>query len=47
MRSFTVGRLFGIPIRIDLTFLLVLPLFVWIVGSQVGFWVEELNATLG
>lgn len=36
MRSFTVGRAFGIPIKLDLTFLLILPVFAWLIGSQVG-----------
>ena len=35
MRSFRIGSAFGIPIRLDLTFLLVLPLFAWLIGSQV------------
>ncbi len=47
MRSFTVGRAFGIPIKLDLTFLLVLPLFAWLIGSQVGTLVESLNLLFG
>ena len=43
MRSFTVGRAFGIPIKLDLTFLLVLPIFAWVIGSQVELWVDYLN----
>jgi Zn-dependent protease/CBS domain-containing protein len=43
MRSFTVGRLFDIPIKLDLTFLLILPVFAWLIGSQVGLWVDNLN----
>ncbi|WP_135854849.1 site-2 protease family protein [Halorussus salinus] len=43
MRSFTVGRAFGIPIKLDLTFLLVLPVFAWLIGSQVGTLVGSLN----
>jgi Zn-dependent protease/CBS domain-containing protein len=43
MRSFTVGRAFGIPIKLDLTFLLILPVFAWLIGSQVGLWVDNLN----
>lgn len=35
--------MFGIPIKLDLTFLLILPVFAWIIGSQVGLWVENLN----
>ena len=44
MRSFTVGRLFGIPLKLDLTFLLILPVFAWLIGSQVGDSVAALNA---
>ncbi|MFA4861463.1 CBS domain-containing protein [Methanoregula sp.] len=33
--SFRIGRLFGIPILIHYTFLLVIPLFAWIIGSQI------------
>jgi len=44
MRSFTVGSVFGIPIKLDVTFLLILPVFAWLIGSQVGLWVETLNA---
>jgi Zn-dependent protease/CBS domain-containing protein len=43
MASFQIGRIYGIPIKIDVTFLLVLPLFAWVIGSQVGFWVDILN----
>ena len=43
MRRFRIGSAFGIPIQLDLTFLLVLPLFAWIIGSQVGQTVELLN----
>ncbi|MFB6173661.1 MAG: CBS domain-containing protein [Halobacteriales archaeon] len=47
MRQFRIGSVFGIPIKIDLTFLLVLPLFAWIIGSQVGTWVTQLDALPG
>ena len=47
MKSFRVGRLFGIPIELDLTFLLVLPLFAYVIGAQVGRWVGILNDVLG
>jgi Zn-dependent protease/CBS domain-containing protein len=43
MRSFTIGRVFDIPIRLDLTFLLILPVFAWIIGAQVGQWVSIMN----
>jgi len=33
--SFRIGRIFGIPILIHYTFLLIIPLFAWIIGSQI------------
>jgi len=33
--SFRIGRLFGIPILIHFTFLLIIPIFAWIIGSQI------------
>jgi Zn-dependent protease/predicted transcriptional regulator len=33
--SYKIGRLFGIPILIHYTFLLVIPLFAWIIGSEI------------
>ncbi|WP_411965172.1 CBS domain-containing protein [Haloferax sp. YSMS24] len=36
MRGIRVGSVFGIPIRLDLTFLLILPLFAWLIGSDIG-----------
>ncbi|WP_336360335.1 CBS domain-containing protein [Haladaptatus sp. ZSTT2] len=47
MRSFQIGRLFGIPIKLDLTFLLVLPVFAWLIGTQVGLWAGTLNSLWG
>ncbi|MFB6359896.1 MAG: site-2 protease family protein, partial [Halobacteriales archaeon] len=43
MRQFRIGSVFGIPLKLDLTFLLVLPLFAWVIGSQVGIWAEQLT----
>ncbi|WP_458207504.1 M50 family metallopeptidase [Haladaptatus sp. NG-SE-30] len=43
MRSFRIGSAFGIPIKLDLTFLLILPVFAWLIGTQVSLWVETLN----
>lgn len=34
--SFRIGSIFGIPIYIHYTFLLVIPLFAWIIGSQIS-----------
>jgi Zn-dependent protease/CBS domain-containing protein len=46
MRQFRIGSAFGIPIKLDLTFLLVLPLFAWIIGSQVGELAGQFNRVL-
>jgi Zn-dependent protease/CBS domain-containing protein len=43
MRSFRIGSIFGIPIKLDLTFLLVLPLFAWLISVQVADYVNILN----
>ncbi len=43
MRSFRIGSAFGIPIKLDLTFLLVLPLFAYLIGSQISLTAELLN----
>ncbi|WP_436929948.1 site-2 protease family protein [Halosimplex halobium] len=47
MRRFRLGSAFGIPIDVDLTFLLVLPLFAWAIGSQIGRYVEIVNDLFG
>ncbi len=47
MRRFRIGTAFGIPVQLDLTFLLVLPLFAYIIGAQIGLWVDLLNGTWG
>src|SRR5512138_87799 len=41
--SFRIGSIFGIPILIHYTFLLVIPLFAWIIGSQIGLTVTMLQ----
>ncbi|WP_338741483.1 CBS domain-containing protein [Haloplanus salilacus] len=43
MRGIRIGTAFGIPIRLDLTFLVVLPLFAWLIGADVGNLVDVLN----
>ncbi|MFW6436760.1 MAG: CBS domain-containing protein [Halococcoides sp.] len=43
MPRLTIGRAFGIPIRLDITFVLVLPLLAWLIGSEVGNWVEIID----
>ncbi|GGM58117.1 Zn-dependent protease/CBS domain-containing protein [Halarchaeum rubridurum] len=44
MRSYTVGSVFGIPIKLDVTFLLVLPAFAALIGWQTEQWVSTLNS---
>ncbi|KDE59750.1 metalloprotease [Halostagnicola sp. A56] len=46
-KSFRIGSLFGIPIKLDLTFLLVLPFFAYLIGVQIGTVAELLNDLLG
>ncbi|MEN6444103.1 MAG: CBS domain-containing protein [Methanoregula sp.] len=41
--SFRIGRIFGIPIFIHYTFLLVIPLFAWIIGSQIALTTDMLK----
>ncbi len=41
--SFRIGRVFGIPILIHYTFLLVIPLFAWIIGSQISLTVDMIK----
>lgn len=43
MRSYRIGTVFGIPVELDLTFLLVLPLFAFFIGSDVDLVIELLN----
>ena len=43
MKSFQIGSLFDIPIKLDLTFLLVLPLFAYLIGAQIEPVVDILN----
>jgi Zn-dependent protease/CBS domain-containing protein len=47
LKSFRIGSLFGIPIKLDLTFLLVLPLFAYLIGAQIEPVVDILNEVLG
>jgi len=43
MRSFRIGSVFGIPIKLDVTFLLILPVFAYLIGTQVDLWIDILN----
>jgi Zn-dependent protease/CBS domain-containing protein len=47
MRGIKVGSAFGIPIRLNWTFLLVLPLFAYLIGGQVGTIAEVMNEVGG
>lgn len=38
--SLKIGRLFGIPILIHFTFLLIIPLFAWIIGTDITYTVS-------
>ncbi|MFB6131533.1 MAG: M50 family metallopeptidase [Salinigranum sp.] len=47
MRGIRIGSMFGIPVKLDLTFLIVLPLFAWLIGRDVGNLVTVLNSLFG
>lgn len=46
-KSYRVGTLLGIPFKLDITFLLILPIFAWIIGIQVDVVVPMLNDAFG
>lgn len=46
-KSFRVGSIFGIPLNLDITLLLILPFFAYLIGNQVTEIVTVLNTTLG
>lgn len=43
MRGIKIGTVLGIPVRLNWTFLIVLPLFAYLIGSQVGMIAEVMN----
>ncbi|MFB6302336.1 MAG: CBS domain-containing protein [Haloferacaceae archaeon] len=47
MRGIRVGSVGGIPIRLDVTFLVVLPLFAWVIGADVTRLVAVINDLFG
>jgi Zn-dependent protease/CBS domain-containing protein len=47
MPSFRIGSVAGIPIKIGLSFLLVLPLLAWLIASQVGQLATVMNGAFG
>ena len=42
-KSFRIGSVFGIPLKLDVTFLLILPVFAFIIGLQITEVTEILN----
>ncbi|MFO8116259.1 MAG: M50 family metallopeptidase [Halorubrum sp.] len=47
MRGLKIGTVLGIPVRLNWTFLIVLPLFAYLIGSQIGQITEVMNGALG
>lgn len=47
MPSFRVGSIAGIPIKLGLSFLLVVPLFAWLIAADIGRMAALLNGTFG
>jgi Zn-dependent protease/predicted transcriptional regulator len=45
--SLQIGTVFGIPVRIHWTFLIVIPLFAWVIGSQIELTAEFLALLYG
>ncbi len=40
------GTLLGIPVYVDLSFILILPLLAWIIGSQVGYFAKMFGISM-
>ncbi|GAB7009693.1 CBS domain-containing protein [Halorubrum trueperi] len=47
MRGIKIGTVLGIPVRLNWTFLIVLPLFAYLIGSQVGMIAGVMNDAFG
>jgi Zn-dependent protease/CBS domain-containing protein len=47
MRGLKIGTVLGIPVRLNWTFLIVLPLFAYLIGSQIGMIAEVMNQSFG
>ncbi len=47
MRGVTLGRVFDIPVRLDVSFLLVLPLFAWLISGDVAALAALFDRTIG
>jgi Zn-dependent protease/predicted transcriptional regulator len=41
--SFRIGRLFGIPVMIHFTFLLIIPIFAWLIGTDITYTVSMVS----
>ena len=46
-KSFRIGSIYGIPIKLDVTFLVILPIFAWIIAMQLAELVELINLSMG
>jgi Zn-dependent protease/CBS domain-containing protein len=46
-RSYRVGTIYGIPFKLDVTFLLILPVFTWLLAGQIEMVVAVLNEMFG
>lgn len=46
-KSFRVGTIFGIPFKLDVTFLIILPVFAWLLGVQIGEAAVLMNDAFG
>ncbi len=46
-KSFRIGSLLGIPIRLDITFLFILPIFAYVIAIQVDQLVDLMNMAFG
>ncbi len=47
MRGLRIGTVVGIPVRLNWTFLIVLPLFAYLIGAEVATIAEVMNETMG
>ncbi len=47
MRGIRLGSAFGIPIQLNWTFLLILPIFAWIIGRDIALLADVVNRFLG
>jgi Zn-dependent protease/predicted transcriptional regulator len=47
LKSYQVGTIYGIPFKVDVTFLLILPVFAGIIGAQIESIVPVLNSVFG